>query len=129
MAYAWAEYAAGSYAVALRRVGPRAAGPVRRLTGGTDYALHPSLASTADGRLWCAFDVITVHGHGGSGPTRLRPRPEHGHAADELDGMREAGGQRAAGAAARGERGHPGGARRRRRAGASRPVSWPPGST
>jgi hypothetical protein len=87
MAYAWAEYADGSYAIALRS----AAGPVRRLTGGTDYALHPSLASTADGRLWCAFDVITVHGHGGSGPTRLRPRPEHGHRAEEQDGMREPG--------------------------------------
>ncbi len=88
MAYAWAEYAAGSYAVVLR--GP-AAGPARRLTGGTDYALHPSLAATADGRLWCAFDVITVHGHGGSGPTRLRPRPEYGRLAEEQDGMREPG--------------------------------------
>ena len=51
----------------------RRAGPVRRLTGGSDYALHPSLATTTDGRLWCAFDVITVHGHGGSGPDPAAP--------------------------------------------------------
>src|SRR4029434_1615455 len=57
LAYAWAEYAAGSYGIGLRRLGAgRAAGPVRRLTGGSDYALHPSLATTTDGRLWCAFD-------------------------------------------------------------------------
>lgn len=91
MAYAWAEYSGGSYAVALRRAGPVGLGVVRRLTGGSDYALHPSLATTADGRLWCAFDVVTVTGHGGSGPTRLRPRPAHGGPVGEQDGMREAG--------------------------------------
>jgi hypothetical protein len=98
MAYAWSEYGAGSYAVVLRVAGVDGGlGPIRLLTGGTDYALHPSLATTTDGRLWCAFDVITVQGHGGSGPTRLRPRPDGGgHAADTLDaagtdGMREAG--------------------------------------
>ncbi len=91
MAYAWAGYTGGSYAVAVRRFDDAAPGPVRRITGGTDYALHPSLATTADGRLWCAFDVITVHGHGGSGPTRLRPRPEHGLRVEQRDGMREPG--------------------------------------
>jgi hypothetical protein len=90
MAYAWSEYSAGSYAVALRRIGA-VAGSVRRLTGGSDYALHPSLATTTDGRLWCAFDVITMHGHGGSGPTRLRPRPGTGRSSDDHDGMREPG--------------------------------------
>ena len=91
-AYAWSEYVDNSYAVALRRItADGVAGPVRRLTGGSDYALHPSLATTTDGRLWCAFDVITVHGHGGSGPTHLRPRPAAGRPADEHDGMREAG--------------------------------------
>lgn len=83
MAYAWSEYDGGSYAIVLRR-GEAA----RRLTGGTDYALHPSLATTTDGRLWCAFDVITVHGHGGSGPTKLRPRAGR---AEHTDGMREPG--------------------------------------
>jgi hypothetical protein len=97
MAYAWSEYArsdscGGSYAVALRRIGADGVpGPVRRLTGGTDYALHPSLATTTDGRLWCAFDVVTMHGHGGSGPTRLRPRPGTGRPAGTHDGMREPG--------------------------------------
>ena len=61
----------GSYAVAVRRVDARGgAGPVRRLTGGSDYALHPSLATTADGRLWCAFDVDL-----GARPRRQRPHP------------------------------------------------------
>jgi hypothetical protein len=89
MAYAWSEYAGGSYAVALRRIGAEGPpGPVRRLTRGSDYALHPSLAATTDGRLWCAFDVITVQGHGGSGPTRLRPRPLHGGRTGHPSGMR-----------------------------------------
>ena len=43
-AYAWAEYAGGSYRVALREIKDDGEpGPVRVLTGGTDYALHPSL--------------------------------------------------------------------------------------
>lgn len=91
MAYAWAEYHAGSYAVALREFTGEEPGPIRVLTGGSDYALHPSLACTTDGRLWCAFDVITVHGHGSSGPTRLRPRPERPGRVDEQHGMREPG--------------------------------------
>jgi hypothetical protein len=74
VAYAWAEYLDGSYRVCLRTSGSDGElGPVRPLTSGTDYALHPSLAVTADGGLWCAFDLASVHGHGGSGPTRLRP--------------------------------------------------------
>ena len=73
-AYAWAEYLDGSYRVCLRTADAAGElGPVRALTAGTDYALHPSLAVTTDGALWCAFDVLVVHGHGGSGPTRLRP--------------------------------------------------------
>lgn len=96
-AYAWAEYVDGRYAVAVRRrIGARRGterlGPVHVITGGTDYALHPSLASTTDGRVWCAFDVITVTGHGASGPTRLKRRP--GTAADitaSQDGMRAPG--------------------------------------
>jgi hypothetical protein len=89
VAYAWSEYREGSYAVVLRRTDADGAlRPVRRLTGGSDYALHPSLATTTDGRLWCAFDVITVQGHGGSGPTRLRRRPAPGRRADDPSGMR-----------------------------------------
>ncbi|GAB95496.1 hypothetical protein KILIM_021_00360 [Kineosphaera limosa NBRC 100340] len=94
-AYAWAQYVQGRYAVSLRRrsgSGAGRLGPVHVLTGGTDYALHPSLAATADGRLWCAFDVITVTGHGASGPTRLKRRPDA--AADPTasqDGMRAPG--------------------------------------
>ncbi len=82
-AYAWSEYREGTYRVVVRRAD--AAGTLGGrvdVTAGRDYALHPSLAVTADGRLWCAVDVITVVGHGGSGPTRLRPSAE----LDPLDG-------------------------------------------
>ena len=91
-AYAWAEYVEGRYAVGLRtRVG-ETLGPVHVLTGGTDYALHPSLAVTGDGRLWCAFDVITVTGHGASGPTRLIRRPDtEADPTAAQDGMRAPG--------------------------------------
>jgi hypothetical protein len=72
--YAWCEYRHGSYRIVVRHMDPSGtlADP-RPVTSGSDYALHPSLAVTADGAVWCAFDVITVAGHGGSGPTRLRP--------------------------------------------------------
>ena len=73
-AYAWSEYREGAYRVVVRRrdVDGRFGDP-RPVTSGSDYALHPHLAVTTDQRLWCAFDVITVAGHGGSGPTKLRP--------------------------------------------------------
>ena len=78
-AYAWCEYAAGSYRIVVRRAAADGAlTPAQALTGGTDYALHPSLAATPAGDLWCAFDVISVAGHGGSGPTRLRPTAQLG---------------------------------------------------
>lgn len=91
-AYAWSAYHGGSYRVVVRR--RDAAGALLEtvdVTAGTDYALHPSLALTGDGRLWCAFDVITVAGHGGSGPTRLRPAAELGADPAAVSGMRGAG--------------------------------------
>ncbi len=91
-AYAWSEYAEGSYRVVLRTRGADGVlSEPRPLTGGTDYALHPSLASTGDGRLWCAFDLITVHAHGGSGPTRLRAVAEVGTDPAVIDGVRASG--------------------------------------
>ena len=90
-AYAWTQYTAGSYRVVVRRAGPTGQlSASQAVTVGTDYALHPALAVTSDGSLWCAFDSVTVHGHGGSGPTRLRPLEEVavGH---RLPGMRDAG--------------------------------------
>ncbi|HJP79410.1 MAG TPA: DUF3604 domain-containing protein [Pseudonocardiaceae bacterium] len=89
--YAWSEYHQGAYRVVLRRRdahGELAA--IRPVSSGSDYALHPSVAITRDGAAWCAFDVITVHGHGGSGPTRLRPADTLG-AAFPGSGMREPG--------------------------------------
>ncbi|MDQ3537714.1 MAG: DUF3604 domain-containing protein [Actinomycetota bacterium] len=82
-AYAWSAYTDGAYRVMTRRrdaepssssatVGRLTLGPCRPLSSGTDYALHPSLAVTGDGQVWCAFDAVTVHGHAGSGPTALR---------------------------------------------------------
>jgi hypothetical protein len=96
-AYAWCEYRAGSYQVMLatRDRGGRlnAAVPVSADGG---YALHPSLAVTADQQLWCAFDLVRVPGHGASGPTRLRASREvmlgQGPSADiRQEGVREAG--------------------------------------
>ncbi|MET8248941.1 DUF3604 domain-containing protein [Streptomyces sp. NPDC005202] len=89
--YAWSEYHQGAYRVVLRsRAADGTLSPVRVVSSGTDYALHPSVAVTADGGIWCAFDVITVHGHGSSGPTRLRAAETLGGAA-EPTGMREPG--------------------------------------
>jgi hypothetical protein len=89
--YAWSEYHDGTYRVVVRhrdRHGTLSA--PTPVSSGTDYALHPSIAVTTDGGVWCAFDVITVHGHGGSGPTKLRPAETLGGAMDP-SGMREPG--------------------------------------
>lgn len=89
--YAYSEYHEGSYSVVVRARTPAGElGPARPVSSGSDYALHPSVAVTGDGALWCAFDVITVHGHGGSGPTRLRPAGSLGGQPDPL-GMRDPG--------------------------------------
>lgn len=86
--YAWSEYHDGAYRVmSSTRTAAGVRTPPRPISAGSDYALHPSVAVTADGAIWCAFDVIAVHGHGGSGPTRLR-------AVDDVaapSGMREPG--------------------------------------
>ncbi len=72
-AYSWTSYGGTGYATAVL-IGD--AGRSRRrfvLGGEPGYELHPSLAVTANGELWCARDAVLVVGHGGSGPTRLRP--------------------------------------------------------
>jgi hypothetical protein len=90
--YAWSEYQAGSYRVVVRRRDAAGRlGECRAITSGHDYALHPSLAVTSDRRLWCAFDVITVSGHGGSGPTQLRPVDHIAGGSARAQGTREAG--------------------------------------
>ena len=91
-AYAWSEYRDGAYRIVVRRrdeVGVLEA--PRDLSSGSDYALHPSLAVTDDQQLWCAFDLITVVGHGGSGPTKLRPSSEVGADPAVLEGFRPGG--------------------------------------
>jgi hypothetical protein len=89
--YAWCEYDQGAYRIVLRTMAAdgRLDEP-RSLTSGTDYGLHPSLAVTTDGAIWCAFDLISVAGHGGSGPTKLRPAAQLGEA-PRIDGPREGG--------------------------------------
>jgi hypothetical protein len=72
-AYAWCAYEDGAYRVVVRTRDGEGTGATRRITTGTDYALHPSLATATDGSVWCAFDQMTIHGHGGSGPTALQP--------------------------------------------------------
>ena len=81
--YAWCAYQSGAYGlvVATRTADADAPGPLRRLTTGSDYALHPSLTTAADGQVWCAFDRMTIHGHGGSGPTALQPAERVGNPA------------------------------------------------
>lgn len=71
--YAWCAYLDGAYGLVVRIRNEEGTGEVRRITTGTDYALHPSVATAADGSVWCAFDRMTIHGHGGSGPTALQP--------------------------------------------------------
>ena len=91
-AYAWSEYRDGSYRVVVRlRDADGRLGTPRQITSGSEYALHPSLAVTEDQRLWCAFDVITVSGHGGSGPTQLRPAAQVGSDPARVEGTRAAG--------------------------------------
>jgi hypothetical protein len=91
-AYAWSEYRDGAYRVAWRRRDAAGGlGPVHDLTCGADYALHPHLAVTLDQQLWCAFDLLTIAGHGGSGPTRLRPDAQVGHDPEDAVGHRPAG--------------------------------------
>ncbi len=92
MAYGWSEYVDGSYRVVVRRKDADGVlGEPRDLTAGSDYALHPHLAVTRDQQLWCAFDLITVTGHGGSGPTKLRPADEVGADPADVEGVRPGG--------------------------------------
>lgn len=74
-AYAWCTYLDGAYALVTcrREAAAETPGAPRRITTGSDYALHPSLTTATDGQVWCAFDRLTIHGHGGSGPTALQP--------------------------------------------------------
>lgn len=70
--YAWTSYGDSGYvtAVLLRR--PSDSDRRFVLSDETGYSLHPSLAVTDDGTIWCASDRVILGGHGGSGPTRLR---------------------------------------------------------
>lgn len=91
-AYAWSEYRDGVYRLVVRRRDAAGMlGEPRAITSGHDYALHASLAVTVDQQLWCAFDLIAVSGHGGSGPTKLRPTYAVGADPAAVEGSRSAG--------------------------------------
>lgn len=77
-AYAWTTYGAGGYATTV--LVREASGGERRtvLSQEGGYSLHPSLAFAPTGELLCAYDSVSLGGHGGSGPTRLRTREEMG---------------------------------------------------
>lgn len=73
----WSEYRDGAYHVFLReRSRSGVLSDTRQLTSGTDYAIHPSITATGNGRFFCAFDVVSYQGHGGSGTTRLIRRED-----------------------------------------------------
>ncbi|MGH9292336.1 MAG: DUF3604 domain-containing protein, partial [Acidimicrobiales bacterium] len=76
--YAWTSYGPGGYetVLLLTEAGRK---PARQILSQPEaYSLHPSLAFGADGSLFCAYDAVAIGGHGGSGPTRLRPRSDAG---------------------------------------------------
>jgi hypothetical protein len=74
--HAWTTYGELGYQTACVVSEGGRPGPRRLLGGPGSYALHPSVAFTPDGALWCAYDAVALGGHGGSGPTRLRTRAE-----------------------------------------------------
>lgn len=78
VAHAWTTYGGGTYRTSVLVEGPDGERDLRVLAAPGAYALHPSLAFDADGKLWCAHDEVALGGHAGSGPTRLRPRAELG---------------------------------------------------
>ena len=74
--YAWTTYGELGYQTAYVLSDRGHPGPRRVLGVPGSYSLHPSVAFTPDGTLWCAYDAVALGGHGGSGPTRLRTRAE-----------------------------------------------------
>lgn len=87
--YVWSAYVDGAYRLVARYGDTTGLAEPRPLTDGTDYALHPSLAVAGDASVWCAFDLVTIQGHGGSGPTALQPAHRLGR--PPTYGIREAG--------------------------------------
>lgn len=76
MAYAWTTYGSSGYVTSLLVRGRAGEERRRVLSVPAGYSLHPSLALAPNGDLLCAYDSVSLGGHGGSGPTRLRRREE-----------------------------------------------------
>lgn len=70
--FAWTTYGEGGYRTSLLRRSPDGGEQRATIAPAGAYSLHPSLAFDPGGTLWCATDQVTLGGHGGSGPTRLR---------------------------------------------------------
>lgn len=77
-AYAWTSYGLGGYETAVLVREPGRTDARFRIQAAGAYSLHPSLAVTPDGALWCADDAVAIGAHGGSGPTRLVERDRLG---------------------------------------------------
>ncbi|HVR31311.1 MAG TPA: DUF3604 domain-containing protein [Acidimicrobiia bacterium] len=70
--HVWCGYHEGGYRIQYRLRNDDGLGPVHTIVQASGQGLHPSVATDAGGRIWCAFDVFDVAHHGGSGPTQLR---------------------------------------------------------
>jgi hypothetical protein len=77
--YAWCGYGPDGYQIFIRRREGETLGEIHRVGDAGTHALHPSLAASTDGRVWCAFDTFHTPAHGGSGPTQLRAADRVGH--------------------------------------------------
>jgi hypothetical protein len=72
--YAWTSYGEAGYQTVVLVREPGRADARYRIEAAGAYSLHPSLAVTPDGVVWCADDSISIGAHGGSGSTRLVER-------------------------------------------------------
>jgi hypothetical protein len=79
-AYAWTSYCESGYETVVLVREPGRDDVRYTIEAVAAYSLHPSLATTPEGILFCADDVIAIGAHGGSGSTRLVERDRLGTA-------------------------------------------------
>ncbi len=71
----WSTWIDGCYRLLMRRRPHRGSWEAVRAvpTAALGHAVHPDITVGVDGRLWLAFDELTIPGLSGSGPTAYRP--------------------------------------------------------
>jgi hypothetical protein len=79
-ALAWTSYDGTGYATRVVVRAPGGDERHHRIEEPGRYSLHPALAASVDGDLYLATDAVVLVGHGGSGPTALRPAGSLGKA-------------------------------------------------